>query len=664
MVLSAKSTNNKEDVNLFMKPDRVEVEGELLDMTLEPLAHSHGLIKEVALRVSHSSMKSSDRMKPRSGDWALPNTCSLPREGRDYCMLCYETGLPIRNLPSRPTIPATPTNFHPLKYIYSCHNDHQNGLSKSGKSGAPKIFSRTSNLKEVGTVSETFPCFLDRWTPCLGSRIKLGSFILGKETGCTLDLIVTLQCCNLPVQSLLLHSSTSWAGPKQLFTERITREVNPHLRGRRVENHLGKTTPSSPDRDSNLDLPVLSSRAQHDNHFLFLVLIPRPQEGLHLDQELQLVHTPSDRQYRCKVESETPDRCTPTLREREEGCCKLAACSGLPLHRMPNRATKDPMLPTHHALQGLTIRKCRPAGGTMARYPTRHKMTPNVGPIFGWRLQRINSGVDTVMNKRNSEPTRNYGEQMNGMEWSGSPNLRIITHQRKILSEQNAGFSKMGTKFDTMISQMDTMFSNMDYFGSKMDSKLADMETKLATMDAKLDTMGDNLSPQMSSVEVKLINQREVEVTKCGEVMVPQVSDSDVLVSDIVSGNCDTIVSISSQVNRWEEFVPQGCDDVEVVTVPSVDVVVAIAHQDSDNGSDIGVNVERLGFSVLENKLGAGRNNTFLLWYRAAFSFFLFRHLKKLGLTTAVPSMLCPKASDAASFSAASKDVEFSTAFS
>nr|CAD7428373.1 unnamed protein product [Timema monikensis] len=40
--------------------------------------------------------------------------------------------------------------------------------------------------------------------------------------------------------------------------------VNPHLRGGKVENHLGKTTPSSPDQDSNLDLPVLSSRAQHD----------------------------------------------------------------------------------------------------------------------------------------------------------------------------------------------------------------------------------------------------------------------------------------------------------------------------------------------------------------------------------------------------------------
>nr|CAD7427838.1 unnamed protein product [Timema monikensis] len=41
-------------------------------------------------------------------------------------------------------------------------------------------------------------------------------------------------------------------------------EVNPHLRGARMENHLGKTTPSSPDQDLNLDLPILSSRAQHD----------------------------------------------------------------------------------------------------------------------------------------------------------------------------------------------------------------------------------------------------------------------------------------------------------------------------------------------------------------------------------------------------------------
>nr|CAD7394324.1 unnamed protein product [Timema cristinae] len=48
-------------------------------------------------------------------------------------------------------------------------------------------------------------------------------------------------------------------------------KVNPHLRGGRVENHLGKTSPSSPDRDSNLDLPVLSSRAQHDKRSAYML---------------------------------------------------------------------------------------------------------------------------------------------------------------------------------------------------------------------------------------------------------------------------------------------------------------------------------------------------------------------------------------------------------
>ncbi|CAG2060038.1 unnamed protein product [Timema podura] len=40
-------------------------------------------------------------------------------------------------------------------------------------------------------------------------------------------------------------------------------EVNPHLCGGRAENHLGITPPhSSPERDSNLDLPILGSLAQ------------------------------------------------------------------------------------------------------------------------------------------------------------------------------------------------------------------------------------------------------------------------------------------------------------------------------------------------------------------------------------------------------------------
>nr|CAD7406100.1 unnamed protein product [Timema poppensis] len=41
-------------------------------------------------------------------------------------------------------------------------------------------------------------------------------------------------------------------------------EVNLHLRGGRVENHLVKTTPSLSNQDLNLDLAVLGSQAQHD----------------------------------------------------------------------------------------------------------------------------------------------------------------------------------------------------------------------------------------------------------------------------------------------------------------------------------------------------------------------------------------------------------------
>nr|CAD7197734.1 unnamed protein product [Timema douglasi] len=63
-------------------------------------------------------------------------------------------------------------------------------------------------------------------------------------------------------------------------------EVKPHLRGGRAENHLGKTTPSSPDLDSNLDLPVLSSRAQHDKRVSQL----RHRGGFHLVCGVTVVH--------------------------------------------------------------------------------------------------------------------------------------------------------------------------------------------------------------------------------------------------------------------------------------------------------------------------------------------------------------------------------------
>nr|CAD7412102.1 unnamed protein product [Timema cristinae] len=67
----------------------------------------------------------------------------------------------------------------------------------------------------------------------------------------------------LPVRVIRL--STNYANEFGIGEVELE-EANPHLRGGRVENHLGPPRPPPPsslNRDSNLDLPVLSSRAQH-----------------------------------------------------------------------------------------------------------------------------------------------------------------------------------------------------------------------------------------------------------------------------------------------------------------------------------------------------------------------------------------------------------------
>nr|CAD7416906.1 unnamed protein product [Timema poppensis] len=104
-------------------------------------------------------------------------------------------------------------------------------------------------------------------------------------------------CENGPFHSSLVFSTASYYpfGSYALSTNYANglgigkvelEEVNPLLRGRRVEKHLGKTTHSSPDRDSNLDLPVLGSRAQHDKRPRGLEekeIFPRPQTHWLLD---------------------------------------------------------------------------------------------------------------------------------------------------------------------------------------------------------------------------------------------------------------------------------------------------------------------------------------------------------------------------------------------
>nr|CAD7404036.1 unnamed protein product [Timema poppensis] len=69
---------------------------------------------------------------------------------------------------------------------------------------------------------------------------------------CGIDPLLQLDIVNTAVEYSVTHRMVE------------LEEMNPHLREGRVENHLGKTTLSSPNRDSNLDLPVLSSQAQHD----------------------------------------------------------------------------------------------------------------------------------------------------------------------------------------------------------------------------------------------------------------------------------------------------------------------------------------------------------------------------------------------------------------
>nr|CAD7263385.1 unnamed protein product [Timema shepardi] len=90
--------------------------------------------------------------------------------------------------------------------------------------------------------------------------LLLRSVAVHRQTGLTMFALLGY----LLLGQLLLNNLGRVIGASLYIFHVELEEVNPHFRGWRVENHLGKTTLSSPDRDSNLDLPVLSSRAQHD----------------------------------------------------------------------------------------------------------------------------------------------------------------------------------------------------------------------------------------------------------------------------------------------------------------------------------------------------------------------------------------------------------------
>nr|CAD7200637.1 unnamed protein product [Timema douglasi] len=95
------------------------------------------------------------------------------------------------------------------------------------------------------------------------------SYRMGAEGKYDLRLAPVLETDMLTGAAVIASATSNAAKPAGAAVSGIGRveleEVNAHLLGGRVENHLGKTTPNSPDRDSNLDLPVLSSRAKHDS---------------------------------------------------------------------------------------------------------------------------------------------------------------------------------------------------------------------------------------------------------------------------------------------------------------------------------------------------------------------------------------------------------------
>nr|CAD7428809.1 unnamed protein product [Timema monikensis] len=68
------------------------------------------------------------------------------------------------------------------------------------------------------------------------------------------------------IQSQLDQSDEEELSPE--LGRLIIEEVDPHLRDGRMGNHLVKTTPNSPERDSNLELPVLSSLAHQETSAL------------------------------------------------------------------------------------------------------------------------------------------------------------------------------------------------------------------------------------------------------------------------------------------------------------------------------------------------------------------------------------------------------------
>nr|CAD7197161.1 unnamed protein product [Timema douglasi] len=198
---------------------------------------------------------------------------SAPKKPWGYCIWNSELRIFARlNIPERPTISPTVVAFEKRLIIIGTRESTAAACIKEACGPMRCSMSiRSKTTEGVGTTSY-YPFGLYALTLMCNGRVNLcrdRGLNPGPPAQKSDTLPLDHQCTrpgsdtDLPVIGGLVYCKSD--ALDHAATEAVElEEVNPHLRGGKVENHLGKTTPSSPDRDSNLDLPVLSSRVQHD----------------------------------------------------------------------------------------------------------------------------------------------------------------------------------------------------------------------------------------------------------------------------------------------------------------------------------------------------------------------------------------------------------------
>nr|CAD7593802.1 unnamed protein product [Timema genevievae] len=225
--------------------------------------HCDSCCRTVVLHVSHSLLRCSNRMKPRWRDWAvainlleeadITSLSSVSRHAsRSICnaaLSCVATSAALSSSRSVSLLTCPDLlNIGSQKVDSQLHGGRvENHFGKSTLT-TPNL-DLNINLLVIDSLVYYEVSVLDHAATEAASIPQVQP----------LSPLAPFPQTSIPYLQIALPADT----PVPVSLP-LKKEVNPHLHGGRVENHLGKTTPSSPDRDSNFDLPVLGGMAQHD----------------------------------------------------------------------------------------------------------------------------------------------------------------------------------------------------------------------------------------------------------------------------------------------------------------------------------------------------------------------------------------------------------------